>query len=452
MHLGEMHTPNLIPISRRVGSSLGALGLAAYGAFGIWIDDLLIPGKRSSLHLSGLPAWIMGLALLCAAAHLASVVIDHYDTRDNEARYRLFLTWSRRLGWALAGLALALHIAGVRFPQPGQSGALGWVIGSLVFLVVAALGWVQPKSRASPDPAGPQGQTQATASWKVNTLQVVAAIFLILGCLLVLRDIIGLLKFGRVTQPLLATLGIAMTSFGAWLWLKARRLVLPAPLGGANAGGRDWLPLQVGAVLIVCVWGSQWMNFSPREGGGGGAQPASMPLAEVAERAAAPAFTLAPDDFRQQTLSGLTQMLRAAGHKVRCYGDLRRNEKLYPPITQICWTHARAAWGVPLENISFHFGGEVLEFVRLEFPHDQWPQVRQWFVTLPGEDAGTFGHDGDGNTIMGRRVGAGLMMTAPPSPRATILLLWESKNLLADRCRDGDRSFTPKQRSILCAG
>ena len=52
MRQDEMHTPNLIPISRRIGSSLGALGLAAYGAFGIWIDDLLIPGKRSSLHLS----------------------------------------------------------------------------------------------------------------------------------------------------------------------------------------------------------------------------------------------------------------------------------------------------------------------------------------------------------------------------------------------------------------
>lgn len=446
-----MYAHNQIPLARRLCSSLGALGLAAYGAFGIWIDDLLIPGKRSSLHLSGLPAWIMGLALLCAATHMASVVIDHYDRRDNEARYLAFRTWSRRLGWALAGLALALHVAGVRFPQPGQSSTLGWVMGSLVFLALAALGWLRPKLAASPDAAGPQGQPQATAASQVNFLRVLAAIFLILGGLLVLRDIIGLLKFARITQPVLATMGIGMTSLGAWLWLKAGRTAQPAAPATASLGGRGGLPLQVGAVLILAVWGSRWMNFSPREGGAGGAPPASVPTAEMAERAAAPAFTLVPDDFRLQTLSGLTQTLRAAGHKVRCYGDLRRNEKLYPSITHICWTHARSAWGMPLENISFHFGGEVLEFVRLEFPHEQWPRVRQWFATLPGADAGTFGHDGDGNMIMGRRAGAGLLMTAAPSPRSTILLLWESKNLLADRCRDGDRSFTPKQRSILCA-
>lgn len=447
-----MHTPNQIPVAQRVGSSLGALGLAAYGAFGVWIDDLLIPGKRSSLHLSGLPAWIMGLALLCAATHLASVVMDHYDRRDNEARYLAFQTWSRRLGWALAGLALALHVAGVRFPQPGQPGTLGWVIGCLVFLVLAALGWVQPKPRASMDPAGLQGQPQAASSSKVSLLRVLAAIVLVMGCLLVLRDIICLLKFGRIMQPVLATLGVGMTSLGAWLWLKAGRPALPVSPDTASHGGRDGLPLQIGAVLILAVWSSQWMNFSPREGGAGSAPQASVPPAEVAERAAAPAFTLAPDNFRLQTLSELTQMLRATGHKVRCYGDLRRNEKLYPQITQICWTHASTAWGMPLENISFHFGGQVLEFVRLEFPHAQWPRVRQWFAALPGEDAGTFGHDGDGNTVVGRRAGAGLLITAPPSPRSTILVLWESNNLLADRCRDGDRSFTPKQRSILCAG
>lgn len=444
-----MHTPNLIPVSRRIGSSLGALGLAAYGAFGIWIDDLLIPGKRNSLHLSGLPAWVMGLALLCAATHLASVVIDHYDKRDNEARYVLFQTWSRRLGWALAGLAFALHIAGIRFPQPSQVSTVGWVLGGLAFLAMAAVGWVKPKIRTSPELASSPSEQPASPSWKVNAIQVVAAILLILGCLLVLRDIIGLLKFGRITQPVLASFGIGMASLGTWLWIKARRLALPSSPAAKDPAGRDWLPLQIGAVFILGVWGSQWMNFSPREGGG--TPTAGIPPQEVAERAAAPEFTLVPDDFRSQTFSGLTQALRTAGHKVRCYCDLRRNEKLYPSITRICWTHARAAWGMTLENISFHFGGEALESVRIEFPHDRWPQVRQWFSTLPGEDAGTFGHDGDGNVIMGRRVGDGLLMTAPPSLRSTILLLWESKNLLADRCRDGDRSFTAKQRSILCA-
>lgn len=92
-------------------------------------------------------------------------------------------------------------------------------VGCRVFLALAALGWVQPKPAASPDTGGPQ----ATAAAQVSVLRVLAAIFLILGCLLLLRDIVALQKFGRITQPLLATLAVGMTSLGAWLWLKAWR-------------------------------------------------------------------------------------------------------------------------------------------------------------------------------------------------------------------------------------
>ena len=445
------HKPNRNSLSRRIASGFAALALSAYGVYGIFVDDLLIPG-RSSLHLTGLSAWIMGLALLCAAIHLALVLVDHFDKPDYKAPYELLQTRLRRLGWAFAGLALALHLAGVRFPKPSEITTLGWVIGGFVFLAIAALGWIKPQAQTIREAAGTENQRQSGTSWRASVIRIVASLLLIFGALLVLRDIVGLMKFGRITQPVIASFGIGMTSLGVWLWMKARYLDLLRVSSPGVPGvprGRAWLPLQIGLVLILCVWGSRWINFAPRDGSS--APTVKATPQEIAERAAAPAFTLDPDDFRSQTFSTFNQMLRTAGHKVRCYGDLRPNEKLYPSVTQICWPVASAAWGLPVENMSFHFAGEKLESVRVEFQHDQWPRLRQWLPTLSGEDAGTFGNDGDGNEIIGRRVGDGLLMTAPPSPRSTILMLWESKRLLVERCSDGDETFTPKQRVILCA-
>lgn len=84
---------------------------------------------------------------------------------------------------------------------------------------------------------------------------------------------------------------------------------------------------------------------------------------------------------------------------------------------------------------------------RYEFPREAWPQLRAWFAG-EGQDAGTFGQDGEGNAVLGRYVADGLLQTAAPSPNSTVMVLWEARSLLAERCRDN--SLRPFQRAILC--
>lgn len=164
----------------------------------------------------------------------------------------------------------------------------------------------------------------------------------------------------------------------------------------------------------------------------------------------APDLDLSPEAFASQTYSALSGALRNAGHQLSCHGNLKRQEKLYPSITQVCWTSAKSAWGIPLAGVSFHFGGEELQFVRLEFPFGQWTQVKSWFAGLPGEDAGTFGKDDNGNEIFGRSMAGGLLMTARPSQGQTVMVIWETGVLFIDRCLAANRSFTEKQKAILC--
>ena len=49
-------------------------------------------------------------AMTCACLVMLSVVLDHYDRRDNERRYRVFAVWGESVGWTLFALSLLWNI------------------------------------------------------------------------------------------------------------------------------------------------------------------------------------------------------------------------------------------------------------------------------------------------------------------------------------------------------
>lgn len=105
------YVPNQIPARVRRAHIVTSLGLLAYGAFGLRHDDLYIRWKRSSgTHFHGWPLWLVLAAMVCAAANLLAVVIDHYDRRENERSYRIFAKASQVLGWGFLGLAIVLDL------------------------------------------------------------------------------------------------------------------------------------------------------------------------------------------------------------------------------------------------------------------------------------------------------------------------------------------------------
>ena len=104
------YVPNNIPPGERIGHIILSLLLLAYGTYGVWVNDLYIPGKRRGTHLNDVPAWIMYGAIVCACMVLLSVVIDHYDRRDNEKRYRTFASVCEFLAWSFFGASLVWGI------------------------------------------------------------------------------------------------------------------------------------------------------------------------------------------------------------------------------------------------------------------------------------------------------------------------------------------------------
>lgn len=104
------YIPNEIDGGERSANLWLSLLLLAYGGYGVWQNDLWLPGKRGGLHLYDEPAWVMYAAMLCGCLVMVSVVVDHYDRRNNEKSYRLFAESTKAIGWILFALAVVFAI------------------------------------------------------------------------------------------------------------------------------------------------------------------------------------------------------------------------------------------------------------------------------------------------------------------------------------------------------
>jgi hypothetical protein len=89
---GRRHTPNHIPWFTRLWNAVLSACLLAYGAYGLSMDDISLPGygRRAPHHVHGAAAWLLYGAMVCAALNLLSVVVDHDDVRRNATNYRRF--------------------------------------------------------------------------------------------------------------------------------------------------------------------------------------------------------------------------------------------------------------------------------------------------------------------------------------------------------------------------
>ena len=109
------YIPNQIPSGERTSHVLLSLALFAYGSYGVRVNDLYVPGKHGrGVHLHDTPAWVMYGAMICACLVMLSVVLDHYDRRNNERHYRAFAAAGEFVGWTLFGPSLLWSM----FSQP----------------------------------------------------------------------------------------------------------------------------------------------------------------------------------------------------------------------------------------------------------------------------------------------------------------------------------------------
>lgn len=108
----KIHKPNSIPYEIRTANLILAIVLIIYACFSIYTNKFYAITRRNYLVFTDESAWIQSAALIIAAANLLSVVIDHYDKRNNELIYKKFRKITFYLGWIilLTGLILDLFV------------------------------------------------------------------------------------------------------------------------------------------------------------------------------------------------------------------------------------------------------------------------------------------------------------------------------------------------------
>jgi hypothetical protein len=107
----EKYHFNSFPTWKIVYYCIASLFIMAYGTIGLTYNDIYIPGKHSpGVHLHGLGADLMYGAMLFGSFNMISIVVDHFDHRDNERSYRLFARVTSLSGWFLFLLALGIQL------------------------------------------------------------------------------------------------------------------------------------------------------------------------------------------------------------------------------------------------------------------------------------------------------------------------------------------------------
>lgn len=106
------YKPNKIPLEERIASVLISMFVLLYGTIGVMVDDIFIPGKRAGQgsHYHGLLAWILYASFLFAIANMMSIVVDHFDKRDNEKNYHRFASVTKTIGGILFLIAIVLDL------------------------------------------------------------------------------------------------------------------------------------------------------------------------------------------------------------------------------------------------------------------------------------------------------------------------------------------------------
>jgi len=103
----DKYKPNSIPAFTRHFNITASFILLTYGTYGIYVNDLYIPGRRGrGAHLQDEAALIVYAAFICACIVMTSVVIDHYDKSDNEHKYQSAGRLFKYLGWGFLMLAV----------------------------------------------------------------------------------------------------------------------------------------------------------------------------------------------------------------------------------------------------------------------------------------------------------------------------------------------------------
>ena len=152
-------------------------------------------------------------------------------------------------------------------------------------------------------------------------------------------------------------------------------------------------------------------------------------------RLGSPDFTVGLDSFTTREQSEIVREYKNRGHELKCYGNLRKEEKIGRNSDYLCNTYIGSAYdNIPARMATFFFYKEKLTHIRIEFPDTSFAQLHDFlsrklskYPRLDSRGHHDFGTDNFGKPLMVWAVKEGIVTTsAEKTDGQTIVLLWSS--------------------------
>lgn len=106
------YIPNKLPFSHRVRNIILSIVLIMYGGYGVYVNNLYLPGSIGGFHFQDNLAVTIYVALVLGAISFILEVVDHYDERDNQRVYQFWGITLKCLSIFLFSIALFLESFG----------------------------------------------------------------------------------------------------------------------------------------------------------------------------------------------------------------------------------------------------------------------------------------------------------------------------------------------------
>lgn len=149
-----------------------------------------------------------------------------------------------------------------------------------------------------------------------------------------------------------------------------------------------------------------------------------------------PVLIESPDSFTNRPQDDLIREYKNRGHKLKCYGNLQKEERIAAQNDYLCNAHINTAYdGIPARLVTFLFTKGVLSDVRIEFPSSSFKKVQSYLSRLLVNRKRldtlrqyNFGVDNMGGKLMVWEVPNGLLITSDSQvPGDIVVILWTSR-------------------------
>ena len=220
-------------------------------------------------------------------------------------------------------------------------------------------------------------------------------------------------------------------SLFAYLLLRKQRQIVPTNRRKGIAR-KDWI--KVGLAIILCLVAIQMLYQRYVENQ---AREASYAAEDEETRRSAKPWIIELEALHGgMTVKEISALARKDGHNIKCYSDLRSEERFRPDDKSACWATVGNVWGIPALNSGFAFSDDGLRNNVLHFPESSWNQIQQKLDQIGQRLPQTFGTEPEsGGSVFGWRLNSGLVFSAAPPKGKEVTVLWTAKiDVARDHC------------------